>query len=456
MHVDDKTYLLFKTINLPICNGTFEMVERADAPSSMRSNGYIVIFRIDVRRFTVKAIVLAAGEGTRLRPFTLTQPKAMVPVANRPILEYVIDSLARSGVTEISLVVGYKKEKVMNYFEGGKNFGVKITYVEQPQQLGTAHAIKLAEDSIEDKFLVLNGDNLISPEAIEEVLGNASGDVTLLLTVKENVKGYGVVTTEGPRVTQIVEKPGTDISHYINTGIYVFAPAVFNEIPYTKISTRGEYEITDTIQRMIEKHYDVTGVHTTSMWIDASYPWDLLNANAAVLSSVKDVPSQQNGQIEDDAKVRGSVIVGENSIIRSGSYVLGPVVVGRDVEIGPNVTILPSTSIGNGVTIDSFTEVRNSLIMNDVRLGSHSLVANSIIGKNTMIGSHFITEQTKIAMPFLDEELHHVMNLGAIIGENCRFGHGILVEAGKIIGVHCTVESASTIRKNIDNYSNIV
>jgi glucose-1-phosphate thymidylyltransferase len=136
--------------------------------------------------------------------------------------------------------------------------------------------------------------------------------------------------------------------------------------------------------------------------------------------------------------------------------VLGPVVIGRDVEIGPNVTILPSTSIGNGVTIDSFTEVRNSLIMNDVRLGSHSLVANSIIGKNTMIGSHFITEQTKIAMPFLDGELHHVMNLGAIIGENCRFGHGILVEAGKIIGVHCTVESATTIRKDIDNYSNIV
>ena len=422
----------------------------------MISNAYIVIFRIDVRSDTVKAIVLAAGEGTRLRPFTLTQPKAMVPVANRPILEYVIDSLAGCGVTDISLVVGYKKEKVMNYFEGGKKFGVKINYVEQPQQLGTAHAIKLAEDSIEESFLVLNGDNLTSPQAIEEVMSNASGDVTLLLTVKENVKGYGVVTTEGNRVTQIIEKPGTDISHYINTGIYVFTPAAFNEIPYTKISPRGEYEITDTIQRMIEKQYDVTGVHTTSMWIDASYPWDLLNANAAVLASLKEVPARQDGQIEDDAKVRGSVIVGENSIIRSGSYVLGPVVIGRDAEIGPNVTILPSTSIGNGVTIDSFTEVRNSLVMNDVRLGSHSLVANSIIGKNTMIGSHFIAEQTKLAMPFLDGELHHVMNLGAIIGENCRFGHGILVEAGKIIGVHCTVESATTIRKNIDNYSNIV
>jgi UDP-N-acetylglucosamine diphosphorylase/glucosamine-1-phosphate N-acetyltransferase len=421
----------------------------------MTSNGYIVIFRIAMLSDRVKAIVLAAGEGTRLRPFTLTQPKAMVPVANRPILEYVIDSLAQSGVTDISLVVGYKKEKVMNYFEGGKKFGVKITYVEQPQQLGTAHAIKLAEDSIEERFLVLNGDNLTSPPAIEEVLSNASGDVTLLLTVKENVTGYGVVTTEGNRVTQIVEKPGTSISHYINTGIYVFAPAAFNEIPYTKISPRGEYEITDTIQRMIEKQYDVRGVHTSSMWIDASYPWDLLTANAAVLASIKD-SSQPNGQIEDDANVRGNVIVGENSIIRSGCYVLGPVVIGKDAEIGPNVTILPSTSIGNGVTIDSFTEVRNSLIMNDVRLGSHSLVANSIIGKNTMIGSHFVTEQTKLAMPFLDGELHHVVNLGAIIGENCRFGHGVLVEAGKIIGMHCIVESAATVRKNVDSYSNIV
>ncbi|MGZ4901573.1 MAG: bifunctional sugar-1-phosphate nucleotidylyltransferase/acetyltransferase [Halobacteriota archaeon] len=404
----------------------------------------------------MKAIVLAAGEGTRLRPFTLTQPKAMVPVANRPILEYVIDSLARCGITDVTLVVGYKKEKVMNYFEGGKKFGLTISYVEQPQQLGTAHAIKLAEDSIEENFLVLNGDNLISPQAIEEVTSSAAGDVTLLLTVKENVKGYGVVTTEGNRVTQIIEKPGTDISHYINTGIYVFTPAAFNEIPYTKISPRGEYEITDTIQRMIEKHYDVRGVHTSSMWIDASYPWDLLNANAAVLADVKEEQVQGNNQIEDKAHVKGSVIVGENSIIRSGSYVLGPAIIGKDVDIGPNVTILPSTSIGNGVTIDSFTEVRNSLIMSDVRLGSHSLVANSIVGKNTIIGSHFITEQAKLAMPYLDGELHHVMNLGSIIGENCRFGHGILVEAGKIIGVHCTVESGTTIRKNIDNYSNIV
>jgi UDP-N-acetylglucosamine diphosphorylase/glucosamine-1-phosphate N-acetyltransferase len=405
----------------------------------------------------LKAIVLAAGEGTRLRPFTLSQPKVMISIANKPILEYVIESLSHCNISDITLVVGYKKEKVMNYFESGRKFGVNIAYVEQPQQLGTAHAIKLAENSISDNFLVLNGDNLISAQTIRDAIDNMSGDVTLLLTIKENVKGYGVVTTEGNKVTQIIEKPRTDVSHFINTGVYIFSPIVFDEIPYTKISQRGEYEITDTIQRMIEKQYEVKGVHTTSMWIDASYPWDLLNVNAAVLGKIgNEKPLKQKGIIEDGAMVKGNVIIGENSVIRAGSYLVGPLVIGKDVEIGPNVTILPCTSIGNGVIISSFTEVRNSIIMSDVRIGTNAFISNSIIGKNTIIGSHFITEQDKETSVNLDGEFQHVMNIGAIIGENSRFGHNVLVESGKIIGIHCSVESGAVIRKNIINYSTVL
>jgi UDP-N-acetylglucosamine diphosphorylase/glucosamine-1-phosphate N-acetyltransferase len=405
----------------------------------------------------LKAIVLAAGEGTRLRPFTLSQPKVMISIANKPILAYVIESLSDCNISDITLVVGYKKEKVMNYFESGKKFGVNISYVEQPQQLGTAHAIKLAENSISDNFLVLNGDNLIGTQTIRDAMDNMSGDVTLLLTIKENVKGYGVVTTEGNKVTQIIEKPGTDVSHFINTGVYIFSPVVFDEIPYTKLSLRGEYEITDTIQRMIDKKYEVKGVHTTATWIDASYPWDLLNANAAVLGKLgNEKPLKQKGIIENGALVKGNVIVGENSIIRAGSYLVGPLVIGKDVEIGPNVTILPCTSIGNGVTISSFTEIRNSIIMSDVRIGTNAFISNSIIGKNTILGSHFITEQDNLTSVNLDGEFQHVMNIGAIIGENCRFGHNVLVESGKIIGIHCNVESGAVIRKNITNYSTVL
>lgn len=405
----------------------------------------------------LEAIVLAAGEGTRLRPFTLSQPKVMIPIANKPILEYVIESLSQCSISDITLVVGYKKEKVMNYFESGKKFGVNLTYVEQPQQLGTAHAIKLAENSISNNFLVLNGDNLISAQTIRDAIDDMSGDVTLLLTVKENVKGYGVVTTEGNKVTQVIEKPGTDVSHFINTGVYIFSPVVFDEIPYTKISLRGEYEITDTIQRMIDNQYEVKGVHTTSTWIDASYPWDLLNANAAVLGKLgTEKPIKRKGIIEEGATVKGKVVLGENSVIRAGSYLVGPVVVGKDAEIGPNVTILPCTSIGNGVVISSFTEIRNSIIMSDVRVGSNSFISNSIIGKNSILGSHFITEQDNLTSVNLDGEFQHVMNIGAIIGENCRFGHNVLVESGKIIGIHCNVESGTNIRKNIINYSTVL
>jgi UDP-N-acetylglucosamine diphosphorylase/glucosamine-1-phosphate N-acetyltransferase len=402
----------------------------------------------------MKAIILAAGEGLRCRPLTLTRSKVMLPIANRPILEHVIDSLEENGITDIILVVGYKKERIMDYFEDGLNFGVKIKYVEQKAQLGTAHAIEQAKNLIgpEDlEFLVLNGDNLVEPKTIADLLNNCEGDASLLTVRMEETAGYGVVLEERKRVTKILEKRPGDLSRIVNTGIYVFTPQVFETIEKTPISEKGEYAITDTLQLMIDEGKIVTSVPTESKWLDAVHAWDLLKANAIVLNSARNLKIE--GEVEKGVVISGKVAIGKNTRVRSGTYIVGPVVIGENCDIGPNVVILPSTTIGDNVSIRSFTEIQNSIIMNDCRIYSHGQISNSIIGSNNTIGSGFVVEEKEGLSIIINGTIHRAPKLGTIFGDDNRIGNSILVKAGVTVAVDCQVESGNTIYKDLSRHS---
>jgi len=402
----------------------------------------------------MKAIILAAGEGLRCRPLTLTRSKVMLPIANRPILEHVIDSLEKNRITDIILVVGYKKERIMDYFEDGLNFGVKIKYIEQKAQLGTAHAIEQAKSMIgpeDSEFLVLNGDNLVEPKTIADLLNNYEGDASLLTVRMEDTAGYGVVLTDKKRVTRILEKRTGDLSRIVNTGIYVFTPQVFETIEKTPISENGEYAITDTLQLMIDEGKIVTSVPTESKWLDAVHSWDLLKANAIVLDSAR---SQRiEGEVEEGAVIRGNVTIGKNTRIRSGTYILGPAVIGENCDIGPNVVILPSTTIGDNVSIRSFTEIQNSIIMNDCRIYSHGQISNSIIGSNNTIGSGFFVEEKEGLSIIMNGTVHRAPKLGTIFGDDNRIGNSVLVKAGVTVAVDCQVESGNTIYRDLPHHS---
>jgi len=394
----------------------------------------------------MKAVILAAGEGLRCRPLTLTRSKVMLPVANRPILEYIIRALADNDIKEIILVVGYKKERIMDYFGDGVDFGVNISYVEQSAQLGTAHAVRQAQPFIDDRFLVLNGDNLIDADTISDLLKGSEGDATLLTVIREQTTGYGVVLQDKGRVSRIIEKPREKISHLVNTGTYIFSPSIFNDIENTPISETGEYAITDTIQRMIDGGGAVTHVTTASTWIDAVHSWDLLKANALLLGKHE---ARQAGVVEQGAVIIGEVVIGENSVIRSGSYIVGPVVIGKNCDIGPNTTILPSTAIGDNCRIGSFTEIENSIVMKDARIGTGSYIACSIIGTHNVIGSHFITDVGKDLKIEMKGILHHADELGTVIGDSNAIGLRVLVRAGKMIATGCTVDSGVTVSRDI-------
>lgn len=405
----------------------------------------------------MKAVILAAGEGVRCRPLTATRSKVMLPVANKPILEHVIDSLSKNDIKDIIIVVGYERERIMNYFGDGIELDVNIRYVHQKAQLGTAHAIKQAADLMgkDDRyFMVLNGDNVIEPQTINKLIEKHSGNATILTTKKEHICGYGVVIASGKKVTKIIEKPTSELSHIINTGIYIFDQNIFERIEHTPISPLGEYAITDTIQKMIDDGMEVDQVVTRSLWRDAVFAWDLLKDNSMFLSRSEDYKIE--GTVEEGAVIRGNVSVGNNTVIRAGTYIAGPVMIGDNCEIAPNVVILPSTTIGDNVAIGSFTQIQNSIIMDDTRIRSHGSISNSVIGMNNSIGPYFVAEDREKVKIEMEEQLHIAEKLGAITGDDITVGHRVLVKAGSMISHNCRIDSGKTISRTLPENSIVV
>jgi glucose-1-phosphate thymidylyltransferase len=363
-------------------------------------------------------------------------------------------ALSKNDIKDIIIVVGYKKERIMDHFGNGIDFGVNINYIDQNAQLGTAHAIKLAEPLVSEKFMVLNGDNLIDEETISDLLVGESGDISILSVSRDQITGYGVLLIEKGKVSRIIEKPRDRISHLVNTGIYIFSSSIFGEIEKTPISEIGEYAITDTIQKRIEKGQSVTNITTRRTWIDAVHSWDLLKANSVLLGKIEEMKT--SGSIEKGAIIIGDVAIGENSVVRSGSYIVGPVIIGKNCNIGPNITILPSTAVGDNCSISSFTEIENSIIMNDTRIGTGSYISNSIIGSNNIIGPHFVTEVGKNLNIEMKGILHHADVLGSVAGDNNIIGHAVLVRAGKMISTGCKIDSGVKILKDIPQDSMVV
>lgn len=394
----------------------------------------------------MKAVILGAGEGLRCQPLTLTRSKVMVPVGNMPLLEHIINAVAQNGIKDIILIVGYKKERIMDHFGDGLDFNVNINYVFQDAQLGTAHAVNQVKDLLEEDFLVINGDNLIEKDTIADILSGHRGDVTLLAVEREQTMGYGVVIPENGIVKQILEKPKEVVSHLVNAGIYIFSNEIFDEIDQTPLSATGEYAITETIQQMIAKGKKVNVVESKSLWMDAIHSWDFLKANAVVLEKIK---KDLTGTIEKNVTIKGNVSIGENTVIHGGCYIVGPVAIGNNCDIGPNAVILPSTSIGDNTHIGPSVEIQNSIIMNDVRISSNSYVSNSIIGAANIIGPHFSTEVGKDLMIEMKGILHHADLLGTVIGDDNNLANRVLVRAGKMVSTNCIIESGVAIQKDI-------
>ena len=389
-----------------------------------------------------QAVILAAGEGQRLRPFTVTKPKVMLPIADKPILQYVVEALAKNGIRQIVIVVGYRREQIFDYMGSGEKFGVNIVYITQEKQLGTANALELVKNAVEDEFLVLHGDNLIEASTIASFTKARSSAVLVKKVV--NPARYGVVTIENGLVKEVVESPEQTRGNIVNTGVYAFNGDVFDFIG-------TELHIPNVINKMVLEGKNVNSQETEGIWLDAVYPWDIISFNAAIL---RQIPAKLGGVIEAGASIKGQVSIGNGTTIKSNSYIVGPVIIGENCDIGPDVCILPATSIGDNVVISPFTEITNSVISDDVSIGTSSLIQDSVIDKGCFIKSHFVASsgQTEVKV---DNE-HHGIKTGAMLGVSCNVESCVTAQPGSIIGNYSQIQAMRLVAGRIPDRSLVI
>lgn len=389
-----------------------------------------------------QAVILAAGEGQRLRPFTASKPKVMISIANKPILRYVIEAVAKNGIRRIVIVVGYRRDQVIDYFGAGDQFDVEIRYVEQKQQLGTAHALRQAKGAVGGRFLALSGDNIIEPDTITK-LAQAKA-TTILVKEQENVSKYGVIEEQGGRVTSIVEKPKEALSHLVNTGIYAFGEDVFDFMDQ-------ETDLTSVIRNMMARGREVRICEAGGTWLDVVYPWDALQLNGLALARISPATG---GIVESGVNIKGVVAVGKNTIIRSNSYIVGPAIIGENCEIGPSVCILPSTSIGDNVCISPFSVIANSIVADGVEIGPSSTVQDSFVDRGCQTKGHFVTQSGETEVRVDDE--YHQVRIGAMVGEHCSIGNGVVIAPGVIVGNRCRIKPLKVLEERIPDESLVV
>ena len=328
-----------------------------------------------------KAIILCAGEGTRLRPLTSLCPKHLLPVAGQPLVGWVLNDLAAVGIREVGLVVGYHADAIMRYVGEGAQWDLGITYLTQEQPLGLAHAVNTAREFVGDQpFLVYLGDNVLEAGLAEFVnrFSESQADVSILVKEVDDPRQYGVVELEGEAVVRMVEKPAHPRSNLAIVGVYALNSVIFDAIDHIQPSARGEYEITDAIQWVLDNQGQVTAHKLDGFWGDVASPADLLSTNRFFLDRVALVV---DGQINDNSQLYGQVGVGTDSWVIE-SNITGPVIIGNNSVI-ENCTIGPYVSVGDGChVVDS--GLRNCIVRDSCSVRGVQL-ADSVLGENVEI-----------------------------------------------------------------------
>ncbi|RLI96231.1 MAG: glucose-1-phosphate thymidylyltransferase, partial [Candidatus Aenigmatarchaeota archaeon] len=368
----------------------------------------------------MKAVILTAGMSTRTYPLTLTIPKVLLKVAGKSLIEHNLESL--QGIAdEAILVVGYKKEMVKDYI-GNEFCGVKISYATQKHQLGTGHALLAAEPYLgREDFIVMMGDDIYSGDNIQKLLKETP---SLLAMEVDDPSRFGIWLENGGNVSGFQEKPEKPLSNLANCGLYVMGPDIFRKIKALSRTVRGEYELNEAVNALA-KEMPVRIVKARNGWIPIGYPWDVIEANRILLENIE---HRINGEIEDGATIKGNVCIGNGTKILAGSYIEGPVMIGRDCVIGPNCYIRPYTYIGDGCRIGNASEVKNSVIGNGSKLPHLNYVGDSILGRNVNMAAGSITANLRHDKKPIKTAVKGKLvetgrrKFGTVIGDGARLG----------------------------------
>jgi len=330
----------------------------------------------------MKGLILSGGRGERMRPLTYTSAKQLLPVANKPVLFYAIETLLEAGIREIGIVVGETKGEIIKAVGNGSRWGIKLTYIEQETPAGLAHAVKVSRHFLGDEpFVMFLGDNIIKEgiKGFVEEYEREKPDALVLLSPSKHPEKFGVAVVEGGRIVKLLEKPKPPPSNLALVGCYILNHNIFSACREIKPSKRGELEITDAIQWLIDNGYRVSYHIIKGWWKDTGMAEDLLEANRLVL---EEIDEEIKGDIDDLTKVSGRVKIGVGSMIRN-SVLRGPLVIGDNCSIEDSY-IGPFTSIGNDVKVKE-TEIEHSIILDGCIINLKGRLADTILGKGVVL-----------------------------------------------------------------------
>jgi bifunctional UDP-N-acetylglucosamine pyrophosphorylase/glucosamine-1-phosphate N-acetyltransferase len=392
----------------------------------------------------MQAVILAAGEGTRMRPLTVNTPKPMLPVADRPLVAHTADTAIAAGADELVFVVGYEADAVRAYF-GDSYRDVPVSFAVQEEQLGTADAVDAASEYLHGPFAVLNGDNLYDEESLTDLFEAAPSIAAYRVPDPSN---YGVLSTEGDRVTAIVEKPDDPPTELANAGAYVF-PAEASGWLDVPMSDRGEREITDVVARVIEER-SVTAVEV-DRWLDVGRPWELLSANEWKLDRME---RRIDGDVWGDADLRGTVVVEEGAVVEPGVVVEGPALIRAGAHVGPNAYVRGATLLGPDSHVGHGVEVKNSVVMADSNVPHVSYLGDSVLGTDVNLGAGTQVANLRhdcepVRMTVKGDRVSTGRRkFGVVAGDGAKTGINTSLNAGVVLSAGATTTPGETVTRD--------
>lgn len=389
------------------------------------------------------AVVLAAGEGVRLRPLTENRPKPMLPAGTRPILEHVLDAVIDAGIDDIHLVVGYKSERVRSHF-GPTYRDVSLTYHTQTNQLGSGHALLQARDGIADSFLLVNGDQVIDTQIVEQVRETHDTAATMSIVEGSQAVDYGAVRLAGKEVVTLTEQPTEGNFRLFNGGVYALSPEIFETLDTLSVD-RGELPITSALQSLIDSpDHTVIGVRTDGFWMDATHPWDLLSLSQELLD--REWPDQP---------VTGDRYIAETANIHPDSTITGPVVIDDDAVIEAGAVVGPYVSIGKNATIEAGSVLRDVVIDTDTTVGANTTATELVVGQGCTLGSALTVAGGPTDVT-LGEEVYSDIDIGGVIADRVAIGGSATLTPGTLIGPGAAIGDGVVVHGVIEAGSEVV
>lgn len=386
------------------------------------------------------AVVLAGGEGERLRPLTTNRPKPMLPAGNRPILEYVFDSLIDAGVERIHVVVGYRGTRVQDHF-GPTYRDVPLAYHRQKKQLGSGHALLQVHGRIDEPFLAVNGDQIAEPSIVADVVAEHDrGDATATLSVVESEEAsrYGSVRLRGDEIVELVERPHNGDYRLLNAGVYGFDPAFLDELAATPREDGG-LTLPAGVSRLVEDdRYRVRGVRTEGFWTDATYPWDLLTAARQVFAMEWiELPERDAG-----------VWIADSATVHPDATLQPPVAVSADCEIAAGAVVGPTVALGTNATVEANAVVADSVIGDDSRIEANATVVDAVFGQDVRCGPGSVIPGGEADVR-IDDRIHEGARLGAVLADRVDAEAGVVFSPGVLVGPNVAIDVGVRIARNV-------